>query len=61
MLDKFKEALNRLKSTNASEDQVHAAVAKIVNSRILGLVISLTGNKVDDAVLESLRAVFPKN
>lgn len=56
--------LDRLKSLFAdrqlTEDQVTAALTRIVNCRLLGWVVRLTGTEIDDRVLTTLRELFPK-
>lgn len=60
MLDKIKDALNNLKTKEVTEEQLVAFVTKLVHSRIVGWLVSLTGTKNDDAVLTVLKEKFPK-
>lgn len=59
VLERLETAMKNLKARGVSDGDIAQALKKIVHSPAVALLVALTPNKVDDAALEMLKALFP--
>lgn len=59
LLVKLETALASLKAKGVSEADVGVVLRRLINSPLVALLVGMTANKVDDAVLELLKTLFP--
>lgn len=59
MLDRIEDAIAKLRAKRVAEGDIASALGKIIHSPAVALLVSITPNKVDDAVLEILKGLVP--
>lgn len=60
MLKKLEELLAKLRAGQLGDGEIGKILAQFVHSPAVALIVGLTPNKADDAVLEILKSIVPK-
>jgi hypothetical protein len=59
ILERIDTLLAGLQGKGLTNGDVATALKKLIHSRAVGLLVTLSPNKADDAVLELLKGLFP--
>lgn len=59
MLSRLEELLKKLRSGGVADGEARTVIARLIHSPVTALLVQLTPNKADDAVLEILKSLVP--
>ena len=60
MLEKIENIIDRLRQRGVGDGKIIEIITRVIHSPAVELIVKLTPNTVDDAVLEILQSLIPK-
>lgn len=59
ILDRINGIIDKMNTAGVSEADILSVLKRLVNSSLVGILVKLSPNKSDDAVLAFLKELFP--